>query len=472
MVRKNQKWINAINMFLDGMLIFISYLIASGIRFGIMDGVGGLAAVWRADYFKAAAIYALFMVIVYYTFQLYGSFRFKSVWDEAGTVLMLNLTGVFVAVGVLYITRWADFSRIAIALAFVISTILVLGKRVIVRFLLRKWRAMGYNQKHVLVIGGGDTACKFARSLEKYPQYGMKISGYIADQQSDAISGYKGAWDHLEDALNQDYDEVVVALEPYQMDLMSRIIAAVEKSGTKIAIVPFYNDYIPSRPSIDAIGDIKLINMRTTPLDNVGSAFIKRCMDIVGSLVLIILTSPIMLMAAIGVKLSSPGPILFCQERVGLNKKNFKMYKFRSMRVNAAQDTAWSQNADPRKTKFGSFIRKTSIDELPQFFNVLKGDMSLIGPRPEIPFYVHQFKETIPLYMVRHQVRPGITGWAQVCGYRGDTSIEERIKHDIYYIENWSLMFDIRILFKTVFGGMINSEKIGKQQESDKTGKV
>ena len=183
-------------------------------------------------------------------------------------------------------------------------------------------------------------------------------------------------------------------------------------------------------------------------------------MDIAGALVLIVLSSPVMLLAAVGVKLSSPGPIIFRQKRVGLNKKPFYMYKFRSMRVNTASDTGWSTNSDPRKTRFGSFIRKFSIDELPQFFNVLKGDMSLVGPRPELPHFVDQFKEEIPLYMVKHQVRPGITGWAQVNGLRGDTSIKERIEHDVYYIENWSILLDIKILFLTLFKGFVNQEKL------------
>ena len=166
-----------------------------------------------------------------------------------------------------------------------------------------------------------------------------------------------------------------------------------------------------------------------------------------------------MLFAAVGVKLSSPGPILFKQERVGLNKKPFYMYKFRSMRVNDRQTTGWSTNSDPRKMKFGSFIRKFSIDELPQFFNVLKGDMSLVGPRPELPFFVNRFKESIPLYMVKHQVRPGITGWAQVNGLRGDTSIRARVDYDLYYIENWSMLFDIKILLMTPFKGVVNHQE-------------
>ena len=157
---------------------------------------------------------------------------------------------------------------------------------------------------------------------------------------------------------------------------------------------------------------------------------------------------------------SSPGPVIFKQKRVGLNKREFYMYKFRSMRLNDSADTGWSTQRDDRKTRFGAFIRKFSIDELPQFFNVLKGDMSLVGPRPEVPYYVEQFKEEVPLYMVKHQVRPGITGWAQVNGLRGDTSIEERIRHDVYYIENWTLLFDIKILFMTLLKGIKNQEKL------------
>ena len=217
---------------------------------------------------------------------------------------------------------------------------------------------------------------------------------------------------------------------------------------------------MPSNPQFDDLDGIPLMNIRRIPLDNWVNAFLKRLLDVVGSLVLIIFSSPLMLIAAVGVKLSSPGPVIFTQERIGRNKKPFRMYKFRSMRVNDRQDTGWSRDRDDRKTKFGAFIRKCSIDELPQFFNVLKGDMSLVGPRPEVPYYVEQFKDEIPLYMVKHQVRPGITGWAQVNGLRGDTSIKARVEHDIFYIEHWTLGFDIRILFMTLFKALINSERL------------
>ena len=189
----------------------------------------------------------------------------------------------------------------------------------------------------------------------------------------------------------------------------------------------------------------------------------KRTADIFGSMLVLILLSPIFLITAIGVKLSSPGPVIFKQKRIGRNKKPFTMYKFRSMRVTGTEDTGWTTDQDARKTKFGSLIRKLSIDELPQFWNVLKGDMSIIGPRPEIPFHVDHFKQEVPRYLVRQQVRPGITGWAQVNGFRGDTSIEERIRYDIEYIENWTVGFDFRIAIKTFFGAMINNEEVSRK---------
>ena len=190
-----------------------------------------------------------------------------------------------------------------------------------------------------------------------------------------------------------------------------------------------------------------------------GADIVKRLFDILASLLLIVLTSPVMLVAAIGTRLSSPGPILFRQERIGKDKKPFYMLKFRSMRVNAQSDTAWTCDHDPRRTAWGAFMRRYSIDELPQLFNVLAGDMSLVGPRPEIPRYVDHFKYSIPLYMVRHQVRPGITGWAQVNGLRGDTSIRARVDYDLYYIENWSMLFDIKILLMTPFKGVVNRQE-------------
>ena len=196
-------------------------------------------------------------------------------------------------------------------------------------------------------------------------------------------------------------------------------------------------------------------------MDEPVNQLLKRGFDVAVSAALLVLLSPLLLLIAVATKLSSPGPVLFKQERIGLNKKPFMMYKFRSMRVNDEENTAWSGQQDDRRTWIGSLLRKTSLDELPQLLNTLKGDMSLVGPRPEIPYYVEQFRETVPLYMVKYQVRPGMTGWAQIHGLRGDTSIPDRVEHDLWYIDNWSFGLDLLILARTALGGMLNDEKLG-----------
>ena len=226
-----------------------------------------------------------------------------------------------------------------------------------------------------------------------------------------------------------------------------------EEEGIKAEIIPDYYKYLPARPSVDMLDDLPIINIRYVPLDDAFNKFKKIVEDYFVAIVAIIITSPIMLITAIAIKLESPGPIIFKQERIGYNGKPFMMYKFRSMKVQDENEekSQWTTEDDPRKTKVGSFIRKMSIDELPQFFNVLKREMSVVGPRPERPYFVEQFKKEIPKYMVKHQVRPGLTGLAQVNGYRGNTSIDKRIEYDIRYVENWSLVLDIQIMFKTVF---------------------
>jgi Undecaprenyl-phosphate glucose phosphotransferase len=415
-----------------------------------------------SNLFWFALMFSLVSVFGYQLAKLYDSVRGKPFSFDIKWVLFVNAV---IAVGggaLFYLFRLVDFSRAALGLFFLLSSTLVLTKRMLVRVVLSHYRSKGYNLKHVILIGSGALAKKYAKTIASAPQFGYTIDGYIG--KSCGIDGLPclGEWKNAGSELlaSPDIDEVVVALELEQATLLPQIIAATEKYGTKVSIIPHYNDYIPASTTIQTFGECKLLSLRTTPLDYPGNAAIKRLFDIASSLLLIILTCPVMLFAAIGTLLSSAGPIIFKQTRVGKNKRLFQMYKFRSMRVNAKENTGWTQDNDPRKTRFGSLMRKTSIDELPQFFNVLKGDMSLIGPRPEIPHYVEQFQETVPLYMLKHLVRPGITGWAQVNGYRGDTSIEGRVQHDIWYIEHWSLWLDLRICLRTVFGGIINHEKV------------
>lgn len=465
MIRENQKILNVINALTDGMILFISYLISTFIRFYIMYGAKpALDKAWNQNYFTAAILFAAVELIAFYFAHIYSVTRRSRMSREIERILEMGFFSIVLLMAFLYFTRIVDFSRIAIVIYFGLSSLLLIIKRIILRYTLRYYRKRGYNQKHIVLVGDGALARQFLEGVQNEPELGYKVDGYVSKVNKEGLGKRLGTYEEMEKILDRPgIDEVVIALEIHEVQFMNKILAACDKSGIKPCIIPYFNDYMPTHPTIDTIGESRIINVRSIPLDNVFNATLKRVFDIVGSLILIILTSPVMLVVAIGVKTAGgPGPILFKQKRMGLNKKNFTMLKFRSMKENSSEESGWTTDTDPRKTKFGSFIRKFSLDELPQFFNVLSGEMSLIGPRPELPYFVEQFKEEIPLYLVRQQVRPGITGWAQVNGLRGDTSISERIRYDIWYIENWTLWLDIKILFMTVFGGMINSEKLKK----------
>lgn len=463
MIKKWQSVLNQVNRLIDFIIVGVSYVAAAWFWLIVVRHDPTNIALNPTNLLWFSLSFALVSVFGYQLAKLYDSVRGKSFNFDVKWVLIVNAVTILGGGALFFILRLTDFSRASLALFFVLSSALVLTKRFLVRQLLSRYRSKGYNLKHVVLVGSGSLAQKYAQTILSAPQFGYTIDGYIGGCGIENLPCY-GEWEQSGSELlaKPGIDEVVVALELEQAELLPKIIAATEKYGTKVSIIPHYNDYIPSSTTIQTFGECKLLSLRTTPLDFPGNAMLKRTFDVLASLVLIVLTSPIMLFAVIGTLLSSPGPIIFKQDRVGKNKKLFKMYKFRSMRVNALERTGWTKNDDPRKTRFGSLMRKTSIDELPQFFNVLKGDMSLIGPRPEIPHFVEQFQETVPLYMLKHLVRPGITGWAQVNGYRGDTSIEERVKHDIWYIEHWSFWLDLRIVIRTALGGVFNKEKIAK----------
>ena len=455
MIRRNQRQLNGLNALTDGVLVFVSYLIASWFWLGVVKGDDNMASLsyLGKGMGLAAGLYAVWTVFVLASFRAYRTARISR--RSVSGVLAGNTISILTAATVLYLFRLQEFSRGVLGLFYLITCTVLVIKRAAVWHVLRAMRAKGYNLKHVLVVGGGALAKRYVEAVRREEELGLHVVGQIR--------GLEELDSALEARLYGDsVDEVVIALEPEEAGRVADLIRLCDKFGTKTSVVPFYNDVIPSRPMIGRVGSVKLIELRTTAMDEPLSAMVKRGFDIAASLLLIVLLSPLMLCIAIAVKLDSPGPVLFCQKRVGLNKKIFRMYKFRSMRVNDAQETAWSTQADERRTRLGFFLRKTSLDELPQLFNTLRGDMSLVGPRPEIPYFVEQFREMVPLYMVKYQVRPGMTGWAQIHGLRGDTSIPDRVEHDLWYIENWSFGLDLYILLRTALGGMINAETLGE----------
>lgn len=466
MIRKNQKLINRLNVLSDGVLVVASYLFASWMWLGVIrNSQSNMASVsnFNVRVLGVAVIYAAWTAVMLSCFKVYRTTRIHHSGWEGSRILAANAVALTSAAAALYVFRLEDFSRGVLAVYYLTSCLILTGKRFFIRRFLRYMRAKGFNLKHMLVVGGGILAQRYIDNVQDDPSLGIHVDEHL-------IPG-DGLLTNLEEQLHGNgIDEVIMALAPDELYVTMDVICICEKCGTKISVIPFYNDVIPTCPTIDTVGSIKLIQLRTTPLDDPLNAFLKRAFDVMASIVLMFLLSPLLLILAVIIRLSSPGPVLFRQERVGLKKAKFIMYKFRSMRVNPYQNTAWSSNADSRRTRVGSLLRKTSLDELPQLINVLKGDMSLVGPRPEIPYYVEQFRETVPLYMVKCQVRPGMTGWAQINGLRGDTSIPDRVAHDLWYIENWSFGLDMKILLKTLFGGMINRETLGRGQRKTKAG--
>ena len=460
MIRKNQEFLNRVNILLDMLLVIISYLFASWLRLDIFDGSGDNMAAVSSRTIVLAVAYSLVLFLLLSLMGFYNTTRTRRlVWKVR--IIFLGVTlSILIASTFLFLFRLVDFSRGVLLVFYLATLFLLIGKYAFMRLVLSRFRGKGYNLKHVIVIGTGKLAQQYKNDIEAEPELGFHIMGFVGNKNLlQGTGNWLGPFSALDETLaSTDISEVIIALDPEEYSRLWQIIPDCERNGVKYSVIPFYNDIIPANPIIETIGHSKLINMRANRLENVGWAILKRGFDILASALGLILLSPLLLIIAVCVKRSSPGPVLFRQKRVGFQRKEFEMLKFRSMRQNDEEETAWSTNEDPRRTKIGSLLRKTSLDELPQLINVLKGDMSLVGPRPELPHFVEQFRETIPYYMVKHQVKPGMTGWAQINGYRGDTSIEKRVKLDLWYIDNWSIWLDMRILLKTVFGGMKNQE--------------
>ena len=495
MIKENQKFLNQMAVILDMICIPVALIVAWVIRF--KSGWIHMDADYLTlqAYLKPSIILIPLYILIYHSFKLYTPRRTKGIYDEIINIIKANIIGLLIFTLILYLLKEINYSRYFLFLFAVFNISLTAIVRFFIKNTLRILRKSGKNIKHIILVGYSDGAKNFFEKVHNNKHWGYNIIG-ILDENFDLPQNYNfnveelqntlneteqqaaatisiqtdnnlklsnenfiGKIDDLEKILNEfTLDEVFITLSIKEYDKIGNIIGICEKHGIRTQIIPDYYKYIPAKPYVEEVEGIPIINIRYIPLDNLLNKIVKRLFDILVSLICIVFFSPIMLTTAIIIKITSPGYIIFNQDRVGCNRKNFTMYKFRSMHIQRDEDEKieWTTKDDPRKTKFGNFIRKTSIDELPQLFNVLKGDMSLIGPRPERPYFVDKFKEEIPKYMVKHQVRPGMTGWAQVNGLRGDTSIKKRIDCDIYYIENWSLGLDIKIIWFTLFRGFVN----------------
>lgn len=458
MIRKHQQWINVMIATGDALILFLAYAGA------LWSKESGDLLAQNFSLYAATPFWLIpLSLLAYYLSEVYVPMRGTTYRKEALLIIRAHLIALCCCFAVFYLFKMTEFSRQVLIVYWLLGLFLLLVERGLLRRTLKRLRSVGYNKKYVLIVGVGRRGKSFAKRMLKNRHFGYSLLGFLDDNPHKENQRFfsrpvMGRVSDLPLILETTtVDMVVAALPSTAYHTYSDLVRWCDNEGVRLRVIPDYYDIFSDHPRIEEFDGMPLLNIRYVSLDEPLNRALKRALDVVVSLTAILLTMPLMLLIAVGIKLTSPGPVFFRQTRVGFNGREFCILKFRTMRVaNNESDSTWTTSCDPRKVFFGSFLRRTSLDEFPQFFNVLRGDMSVVGPRPERPHFVQKFKRDIPKYMIKHQVKPGITGWAQVNGWRGDTSIERRIDFDIHYIENWDIFFDIKILFLTCFRGFIN----------------
>jgi Undecaprenyl-phosphate glucose phosphotransferase len=447
-----------LNLAVDLVLIAACWVTAYVVRFHVFGGT-------EVPSFEGYALQLVPILLVwgvaFHAFDLYRPSRLGSHLREWLDVAKASTLGVLVLIAVMtFAFRSYDYSRLVIIGFWALSIAVVSFSRAAFREALRFARRRGYNQRYALVVGGGDPAAEVLRVLRRRPDVGIRVVGLLSDKR-DALGGdipWLGAIEEIRSVLDRtQIDLVFVALPHSDYPRLETVLNEIGDDPVAIHFVPDVFGLASLRGGVEEFEAVPFIHLRESPLYG-WNLVLKRAFDVVFGALALAVTAPAMLGIAVALKLSSRGPVLYVQERMGLDGRPFRMLKFRTMRPDAevATGPVWARPDDPRRTRLGAVLRRFSLDELPQLWNVLRGDMSLVGPRPERPSFVEEFRSRVPGYMLRHKVKAGLTGWAQINGWRGDTSIERRIEHDLYYIERWSLAFDFWILVSTVWRGIFN----------------
>jgi Undecaprenyl-phosphate glucose phosphotransferase len=414
-------------------------------------------------YWKMLPPILVMWLIIFNICGLYRPRRGFSYAEQFVTIFQAVTFGTIMLITFNFFYRQYSYSRLVLLYFWGINIFAVGLSRSLLQDLIAYARSKGYNLRHILIAGAGHLGQEVARKAHTYNELGLNVLGFVDDdshKQGQLIEGCPvlGTLDDIQQVIKEKgVQQLFIALPMTAHNRTLEILSSLDQECVDVKFIPDLMQYMSLRVGVEELDGIPIVNLRETPIQGWNSV-IKRGFDIIFSLVFLIVSAPVMLLLALLIKLTSPGPILYKQKRMGLDGHLFHMYKFRSMRVDAEERTGpvWAKKNDSRRTRLGAFMRVTSLDELPQFLNVLKGDMSLVGPRPERPPFVQKFREKIPQYMLRHKVKSGITGWAQINGWRGNTSIEKRIEYDLYYIQNWSVWFDFKILVMTFWKGFVN----------------
>lgn len=455
-LKKHSGVINLLSRFVDPFIILVAAFVSYGFRFGFSD------LDLPKDYRALVMFSVLSTMLVFPLFGIYNSWRGRGLLHQARRIMSAWFSVVTLIIISLFVLKIsAGFSRMWLANWVLLGLFLLIAFRLCLFRFLQYQRRRGRNLRHIVVVGAGELGEKVISRVVSSPWMGYKISAIFDDNselQGCDMHGaiIEGSISDVEQYVsNNDVDEVWIAL-PFRAELrIKELLHNLRYYTLNIKLIPDIFGFSLLNHSMTEVADLPIVNISASPMDGVNRV-LKRIEDVVISSLILLVIFPVMLFLAVGVKLSSPGPVFYKQRRVSWNGKDFMMLKFRSMPVTNDDNLVWGNAQQKTVTKFGKFIRKTSVDELPQFINVLIGDMSIVGPRPERTEFVEKFKQEIPGYMQKHMVKAGITGWAQINGWRGDTCLKTRVEHDLYYIENWSLWFDLKIILLTIFKGFIN----------------
>ncbi len=441
----------------DLSLVAASWMAAYYVRFhGSIEAPLGVPGV--RPYAELLVVILPLWLLFFRSRGLYRPWRSRSLPREIGAVIAANAMGVIALIAISFFLRSYFYSRGVLLFFFSFSTVSVIASRMLLRGGLRTARRRGYNLRHVLVVGTGELAASVVERLQAHPEAGLRVIGALGE---DAAACHRtvrgvpviGTFHELKPLIAERRpDLVLIALPTADVQYLEKLMAALDDEVVNIRIVPDLPAMMTLRSQVEELDGLPMIGLREGPLAG-WAAVQKRLFDVVLCSLALLVAGPLMGAIAFAIRLTSGSPLLFRQERMGLDGRVFQMLKFRTMTANAELSTGpvWTAPDDPRRTRLGVFLRRMSLDELPQLWNVLRGEMSLVGPRPERPVFIEQFRREIPGYMLRHKIKAGLTGWAQVNGWRGNTSLHERVEHDLYYIQHWSLTLDVRILLLTLW---------------------
>jgi len=463
MLKKHSKFFENILFIADLVIIALSWLFSYYLRFE--------TALIPIDKGRPPVIVYIILLVpitiiwgfVFKGFGLYRPKRTGSHLSEVFDIAKATFTALLILVAVTFFLKHYDVSRLVMIFFTVIVISSLSIERVVFRSALRYLRRKGYNLRYAIIVGTGPQAERIVKSLERHPEVGLKLEGLITTREPETGKRIAGlpvlaACKDLKRIIREKrIDKVFIALSWEEHPKFVDVLNNLQYEAIDIKVIPDIYEFITLRGGVEEFDGMPILNLQNSPLYG-WNLVLKRIADVTFSILALVLLSPLMVLVALLIKLTSPGPVFYRQERMGIGGDTFQILKFRSMRADAESETGavWAQKDDPRRTGLGTFLRKTSMDELPQFFNVLKGDMSIVGPRPERPVFIREFRENVPKYMLRHTMKAGITGWAQINGWRGNTDIGKRVEHDLYYIENWSLTLDIKILWLTIWKGLVN----------------